>query len=52
MFLVTGGTGFIGNVLIRHLTDLGYPVKLLIHPSKTSPALPKGLPLEVAGELL
>ncbi len=47
MFLVTGGTGFIGNILIRHLTDLGYPVKLLIRPSKTTPALPKGLPLEV-----
>jgi NADH dehydrogenase len=47
MFLVTGGTGFIGNVLIRHLTDLGYPVKLLLHPSKTTPALPKGLPFEV-----
>jgi len=47
MFLVTGGTGFIGNILIRHLTDLGYPVKLLIRPSKTTPALPKGLPLEI-----
>jgi uncharacterized protein YbjT (DUF2867 family) len=47
MFLVSGGTGFIGNILIRHLTDLGYPVKLLIRPSKTTPALPKGLPLEV-----
>ncbi len=47
MFLVTGGTGFIGNVLIRHLTDLGYPVKLLIHPSMKTPALPRGLPLDV-----
>jgi NADH dehydrogenase len=47
MILVTGGTGFIGNVLIKHLTDLGHSVKLLIHPSKKSPLLPKGLPLEV-----
>ncbi len=48
MILITGGTGFIGPVLIRHLTNLGYPVKLLIHPSKGSPNLPKGIPLEVA----
>ena len=48
MILVTGGTGFIGNVLIRHLSDLGYSVKLLIRPSQKNPALPKGVPLEVA----
>ena len=48
MILITGGTGFIGNVLIQHLTTLGYPVKLLIRPSKDSPLLPKGMPLEVA----
>ncbi|MFN2305065.1 MAG: SDR family oxidoreductase, partial [Anaerolineales bacterium] len=48
MILVTGGTGFIGNVLIRHLSQLGYPVKLLIRPSKNTPNLPKGLPLDVA----
>jgi uncharacterized protein YbjT (DUF2867 family) len=48
MILITGGTGFIGTVLTRHLTNLGYPVKLLIRPSKDSPNLPKGIPLEVA----
>jgi uncharacterized protein YbjT (DUF2867 family) len=48
MILVTGGTGFIGNVLIRHLSNLGYQIKLLIRPSKESPSLPRGLPLEVA----
>lgn len=48
MILITGGTGFIGNVLTRQLVNLGYPIKLLIRPSKTSPNLPKGLPLEVA----
>jgi len=48
MILVTGGTGFIGNVLIQHLSTLGYPVKLLIRPSKTTPNLPKGQPLHIA----
>ena len=48
MILVTGGTGFIGNILIRHLSNLGHSVKLLIRPSKSTPNLPKDLPLEVA----
>jgi uncharacterized protein YbjT (DUF2867 family) len=48
MILVTGGTGFIGRALIRQLADAGYPVRLLIRPSKKSPNLPKGMPVEVA----
>lgn len=46
--MITGGTGFIGNVLIRHLSQLGYPIKLLLRPSKETPNLPKGIPLDVA----
>jgi NADH dehydrogenase len=48
MILITGGTGFIGNVLIKHITNLGYPIKLLVPPSKNSPNLPIGKPMEVA----
>jgi len=48
MILVTGGTGFIGKALIRHLTEAGYPVRLLIRPSKRTPGLPKGVPVDVA----
>jgi len=48
MILITGGTGFIGNHLIRHLSAEGHAIKLLIRPSKQSPKLPIGLPLEVA----
>jgi uncharacterized protein YbjT (DUF2867 family) len=48
MILVTGGTGFIGKALVRQLTESGYPVRLIIRPSKKSPDLPIGLPVEVA----
>jgi NADH dehydrogenase len=48
MFLITGGTGFIGRSLVRHLNELGYPVRTLIRPSPRTPNLPRGVPLEVA----
>ena len=48
MILVTGGTGFIGRALIRHLVEAGYQVRTLIRPSQSSPRLPKGVPVEVA----
>jgi uncharacterized protein YbjT (DUF2867 family) len=48
MILITGGTGFIGRALVRHLAEAGYPVRLLIRPSMQSPELPRGLPVEVA----
>jgi NADH dehydrogenase len=48
MILITGATGFIGNVLIRHISNQGHPIKLLIPPSKQTPDLPKGIPFEVA----
>jgi uncharacterized protein YbjT (DUF2867 family) len=48
MILVTGGTGFVGRVLTRHLVTLGKPVRLLLRPSKKTPTLPVGVPVEVA----
>jgi uncharacterized protein YbjT (DUF2867 family) len=48
MILVTGGTGFIGQVLIRQLVERGFQVRTLIRPSLNSPNLPKGIPIEVA----
>ena len=48
MILVTGGTGFIGKALIRHLVEMGYPVRTLIRPSPRSPSLPRGVPVDVA----
>lgn len=48
MILVTGGTGFIGRHLVHNLTANGYRIRILIRPSKDSPNLPKGIPVEVA----
>lgn len=48
MILVIGGTGFVGRALIRYLVTMGLSVRTLLRPSKTSPALPLSIPVEVA----
>lgn len=48
MILITGATGFIGRTLIRHLSDIGYPLRALLRPSLRTPRLPKGVSVEVA----
>lgn len=48
MILVTGATGFIGRALVRHLSEAGQPVRVLLRSSPTSPRLPRGVPVEVA----
>ncbi len=48
MILVTGGTGFIGQALVKHLVDDGREVRTLLHPSRRTPDLPKGVPVDVA----
>ncbi|MCK6538721.1 MAG: NmrA family NAD(P)-binding protein [Anaerolineales bacterium] len=48
MILVTGATGFIGRALVRHLTETGQRVRVLLRSSPKSPRLPKGVPVEVA----
>jgi uncharacterized protein YbjT (DUF2867 family) len=47
MILVTGGTGFIGQALIRQLLASGLQVRTLIRPSQTSPRLPRGVSVDV-----
>jgi NADH dehydrogenase len=46
--LITGATGFIGKALTRHFSETEYQIKVLIHPTRKSPDLPKGIPVEAA----
>ena len=48
MILVTGATGFIGQALIKQLLSQYHEVRLLIRPSRKTPSLPVGIPVEVA----
>jgi NADH dehydrogenase len=47
MILITGGTGFIGKALIRHLAEMNYQVRTLLRPSSNTPRLPEGIPVDV-----
>ena len=48
MVLVTGGTGFLGRSVIRKLSQSDYQVRTLMRPSRRSPELPSGIPVEAA----
>jgi len=48
MVLVTGGTGFLGRTVIRKLSQSDYQVRTLMRPSRRSPELPAGIPVEAA----
>lgn len=48
MILVTGATGFIGRRMIQSLANADRQVKILLKPSRRSPSVPPGLPVEAA----
>ncbi len=48
MILVTGGTGFIGQALVRSLIGADHDVRLLLRPSPASPNLPRGVAMDAA----
>ncbi len=42
MILVTGATGFIGQVLLRHLAEAGLAARILLRPGQLDTKLPQG----------
>jgi len=48
MILITGATGFVGRALLPRLVESGLEVKCLLRPSRRSPRLPKGIPVQVS----
>jgi len=47
MILITGGTGFIGRILLKQFIELGMEVRSLLRPTTHSPRLPAGIQLDV-----
>ncbi len=48
LILVTGATGFVGRALLPRLAEAGHNLRVLLRPSRRTPRLPKGVPVEVA----
>lgn len=48
LILLTGGTGQVGRALLPRLLAAGHEVRCLVRPSKRSPNLPAGVPVQLA----
>jgi len=48
LILVTGATGFVGRALLPRLAEAGLELRCLVRPSRRSPRLPRGIPVQVS----
>jgi NADH dehydrogenase len=48
MIFVTGATGFIGQALLRRLSENEQPFRILLRPSSKNPLLPRGVTVDAA----
>jgi len=48
MILLTGATGFVGRAVLLQLAAEGHSVRCVLRPSRHTPRLPKGVPVQVA----
>ncbi len=48
MFLITGGTNYVGRAVLRQLSKYGSSIRTLLEPSRASPKLPAGVEVDVA----
>jgi len=46
--LITGATGFVGRSLVSRLASSGVAVRCLLRPSRRTPRLPRGVPVQAA----
>jgi NADH dehydrogenase len=48
VILVSGATGFVGRALLPRLVEAGWEVRCLVRPSRRTPRLPAGMPVQLA----
>jgi NADH dehydrogenase len=48
VILLTGATGFVGRALLPRLAEAGRELRCLIRPTRRSPRLPSGVPMQLA----
>jgi NADH dehydrogenase len=46
--LIAGATGFVGHAILRQMDRLNQDMRIMLEPSKSTPALPRGVSVDVS----